>query len=144
MHTRPTLGAIAVITRDGHALLTRRGKHPGYGTWGFPGGHVELGETAMQAAIRELREETSVIAEPLEYLTNLDVIYRDNAGAVQVHYLVAAVLCDYQSGEPVAGDDAVGAAWVPFSDLRSGALKMFPTVPDVADLAARRFQALRG
>ena len=68
MADRPKLGAIAVVVRNDHVLLARRGKEPDAGLWGFPGGHVELGETALQAAVRELREETGVEAHPLGYL----------------------------------------------------------------------------
>jgi len=109
--TAPKLGAIAVVVRKGRMLLVQRKKNPNAGTWGFPGGHVELGETAMQAAVRELAEETSVVATPNRYLTNLDVIVHDADGALQYHYLLAAVLCDYVSGEPVAADDAMDARW---------------------------------
>ncbi len=58
----PRLGAIAVLVRDDRALLVQRGKMPDAGLWGFPGGHVEPGETALAAAVRELREETGVRA----------------------------------------------------------------------------------
>ena len=37
----------------------------------------------MDAAVRELREETSVIARPVRYLTNVDVIMRDETGAIE-------------------------------------------------------------
>ena len=69
--TAPKLGAIAVVVRKGRMLLVQRKKNPNAGTWGFPGGHVQLGETAMQAAVRELAEETSVVATPNRYLTTL-------------------------------------------------------------------------
>lgn len=108
---RPKLGALAVVPRDGRVLLVARGKEPNRGLWGFPGGHVELGETGLEAAIRELREETGVEARASRYLGNLDVIVRDG-GAVAWHYLLVAVLCDWVSGEPVAADDAEDARWV--------------------------------
>ena len=57
---RPILGAIAVVYHRGEVLLIQRKTAPNAGWWGFPGGHVELGETAMEAARRELLEETGV------------------------------------------------------------------------------------
>ena len=39
-----------------------------------PGGHVDLGEIAMESAARELSEESSVIGHPVRYLTNVDVV----------------------------------------------------------------------
>ncbi|SHH77928.1 NUDIX hydrolase [Cognatishimia maritima] len=113
----PKVGAIAVILRDGHFLMVQRGKAPGIGLWGFPGGHVELGETAQEAAVRELFEETTVIGTPQAYLTNVDVIGRDEDGAILYHYLLAVVPCTYVSGIPKAGDDAAAAEWVPVRDV---------------------------
>ena len=56
-------GAGVVCLRDGQVLLIRRGKAPLKGEWSIPGGRMELGEGATQAALRELKEETGVEAE---------------------------------------------------------------------------------
>ncbi len=118
---RPVLGALAVVCHpqggQDHVILVQRKKPPNAGWWGFPGGHVELGETASEAAARELLEETGVIATPRKILTHVDVMLRDDAGAVQRQYLLVAVLCDYVSGTPHPDDDALQASWVPVSDL---------------------------
>jgi ADP-ribose pyrophosphatase YjhB (NUDIX family) len=141
--TTPLLGAIAVVLRSDTVLLAQRSKDPDAGLWGFPGGHVELGETALEAARRELLEETGVTACPVEYLTNIDVLRRDRSGAVQVHYLLAAVLCDYVAGMPLAADDALDARWVRFDQVRSGQLRMSERVGHLLELAIARRQALR-
>ncbi|WP_179379404.1 NUDIX hydrolase [Jannaschia marina] len=133
MTDRPKLGAIAVVQRGDAVLLVQRGKAPNAGLWGFPGGHVELGETALEAAERELLEETGVVAQAAGYLTNVDVIEHDEGGAVRVHYLLAAVRCTYVSGAPVAADDAVDARWVPVAEVRAGGLPCAPRVAHVLD-----------
>lgn len=143
MPVRPLLGAIAVVVRDDRLLLARRGKMPDRGLWGFPGGHVEPGETALAAAARELLEETGVRARPVEYLTNVDVIRHAADGTLQAHYLLAAVLCAFESGEPRAADDVEAAAWIPAAAIRADALPMSPRVADVAELALTRCQVLR-
>jgi ADP-ribose pyrophosphatase YjhB (NUDIX family) len=122
---RPKLGALAVVPRGDRVLMVRRGRAPNRGLWGFPGGHVELGETGLEAAERELREETGVAARPVRYLGVLDLIERDG-GAVAWHYLLVAVLCDWIAGEPEAADDAEEAAWVARPDL--GRLRAAPDV----------------
>lgn len=134
----PVLAAVAVVVRDGRALLVRRGKQPDKGLWGYPGGHVEPGETALAAAARELLEETGVIGEPVCYLTNIDLIQRGDSGELTSHMLLAAVLCDYRDGTPQAGDDAIDARWVPAADIRSGALDMSDGVATCLELALRR------
>lgn len=135
---QPLLGAIAVVLKDGHVLLVQRGKTSDFGLWGFPGGHVELGETALEAAARELAEETGVIARPLDYLTNVDVLHHAPDGSLRAHYLLAAVLCAYVSGTPQAADDVTDAAWIPFGDVRAGRLQMSDQVADLMDKALAR------
>lgn len=135
MSNRPKLGAIAVLIHEGRTILVQRGKDPNAGLWGFPGGHVELGETALEAAVRELREETGVIAKPKTYLTCVDVIHRNKDGSVSTHYLLAAVLCEYVSGDPIAGDDAADAAWVPVDQVGSEDRPITANVRQVLDQA---------
>lgn len=130
--TRPKLGAIAVVFHNDRFLLVKRKNPPNAGTWGFPGGHVELGETALAAAERELREETSVIGTAVGYLTNIDAIGRDADGGVLYHYLLAAVRCTYQSGTPVAADDAADAGWFTMAEVAG--LRQSPNVQSVVDL----------
>ena len=122
MTDTPKLAALAVVIRDDHVLLVKRRNQPDAGLWGFPGGHVDFGETALDAAVRELREETGVIARPLRYLTNVDVIVHNDEGSVLFHFLLAAVLCDYLSGEPMADDDVSDAGWRSVSDVLTGQL----------------------
>ena len=81
MTDNPKLAALAVVIRGDHVLLAKRRNEPDAGLWGFPGGHVDLGETALDAATRELHEETGVTARPLQYLTNIDVITRDETAS---------------------------------------------------------------
>jgi len=138
--TRPLVGAIAVVCHRDRIILVQRGKQPSAGLWGFPGGHLELGETALQAAARELLEETGVTARPLEYLTNIDVILRDKHGAVEQQYLLVAVLCEYQQGTPSPADDAEQARWIAVKDLETCGLPLLDQVADVAHMAQARLR----
>jgi mutator protein MutT len=137
MTKRPLLGAIAVLPHDGHVLLAQRRNPPDAGLWGFPGGHVEWGETAMEAAARELREETGVVARPLSYLTNIDLLIPDDTGGIATHFVLVAVLCAYVRGTPRPADDVTDARWISLEDVRANRLPMSARVAHVLDLATR-------
>ncbi len=132
----PRLAALAVVLDGDRVLMVQRRNPPDAGLWGFPGGHVEPGETALAAAAREALEETGVTAIPRLYIDNIDVIRRDDDGALRYHFLLAAVLCDYVSGQPQAADDAMDAGWVATADVLAGRL------PQSASVAATLQKAL--
>src|ERR1700681_3883988 len=88
---RPIVAVLAVVLRGERALIVQRAQQPNAGRWGFPGGVLELGETVREGAMRELREETGIVAEPASILNVHDAIYRDDEGRVQFHYTLIAV-----------------------------------------------------
>ena len=55
INPRPVAGVIPV-REDGHLLLVRRAIEPRIGSWVFPGGFMDVGETAEEAGARETRE----------------------------------------------------------------------------------------
>jgi 8-oxo-dGTP diphosphatase len=117
--SHPIPGVAAVIVHDGSVLLTVRGKEPRKGLWGIPGGVVEVGETLAEAVKREVFEETHIVVEPVELLTVFDSINKDDDGRVRYHYVLFEYLCEYVSGDVVAGDDAPDARWVSVNTLDS-------------------------
>lgn len=50
----------SMVVQSGHVLLVKRGNSPGKGLWALPGGHLDINETFIQGAIRELKEETKI------------------------------------------------------------------------------------
>jgi ADP-ribose pyrophosphatase YjhB (NUDIX family) len=132
---RPVIGVIAVVRRGRQLLLAQRSRGTYSGRWGFPGGHVERGETIVEAGLRELREETGISAEPREVFTHVDVIERDTTGNVLFHYVLLAVLADWRDGEAVAADDAAAVRWVTLEEIVGGSLDVLPAVERVARLA---------
>jgi len=129
----PLPGVLAMVVKDGKVLLVERGRDPDRGKWGFPGGLVETGETAAEAAIRELREETGVAAEPGPVLDVFDVITHDEAGRVRYHFLLSAVLCRWVSGDGVAADDAEKVGW--FTPEETRALPVSRNLPRLIEAA---------
>ncbi|WP_170452198.1 NUDIX hydrolase [Ruegeria arenilitoris] len=142
MQQVPRIGALAVVVDQGHVLLVQRSKAPDAGLWGFPGGHVEWGETVLQAAARELMEETGIEATPQAYLGNLDLLVRDSAGQITAHYLLVGVSCRFESGTPVAADDAQDARWFPIRQVLDRDLAMSARVPDLLSQALARDESL--
>ncbi|MFJ3594658.1 NUDIX domain-containing protein [Streptomyces sp. NPDC090082] len=108
--------ADVVLFADRHVLLIERGWDPHAGCWALPGGHVDAGETSLEAAVRELEEESGITipASELRQVGAFDAVGRDARGRyVSVAYtatLPALV-------EPTAGDDATAARWWPLAAL---------------------------
>src|SRR5216110_2123332 len=104
---RPIVAVLAVVLRGAgpatRALIVQRAQQPNAGRWGFPGGVLELGETVAEGAMRELAEETGVVAEAAGPLTVIDTIDRDEEGRVRYHYTLVAVIGRWQSGKGVHG-----------------------------------------
>jgi len=135
---RPIVGVLAVVLRGERALVVRRANPPMPGRWGFPGGVLELGETVAQGAMRELLEETGVIAEAIGPLTVIDTIDRDREGHVRYHYTLVAVIGHWQSGEGVPGDDADEVCWLTRAEIIEQGLPTAPALLPLIDLALRR------
>ena len=132
---RPIVAVLAVVLRGDRALIVQRAQQPNAGRWGFPGGVLELGETVAEGAMRELAEETGVVAEPAGWLNVHDAVSRDGVGRVQFHYVLIAVRGIWRSGEGVAADDAAATAWVSRADILAGLYPTFPTLLPLFDLA---------
>lgn len=110
---RPRLAAsLACVRPDGTVLIGRRGKPPADRLWSLPGGMVELGETAAEAAVRELMEETGVEAEVVGLVDVVDIIEHGADGTVERHVAVLAFAGRWLKGEGVAGPEALEIAWV--------------------------------
>ena len=63
-YENPAVLAITAIFAQDKILLARRGQQPHKGCWAPPGGYIEQGETAEQAAVREIHEEVGLALEP--------------------------------------------------------------------------------
>jgi 8-oxo-dGTP diphosphatase len=113
----PRCAASAAIFRGVSVLLVQRGRGALRGRWSLPGGHIEPGERATAAALREVREETGVEAELAGLVDVHDVILRQPDGSLLAHYLIAVFCGRWLRGEPRPGDDEIAARFVPIADL---------------------------
>ena len=132
---RPIVAVLAVVLRGDRVLIVQRAQQPNAGRWGFPGGVLELGETVGDGAMRELREETGIVAASAGVLNVNDAISRDPDGRVQFHYILIAVRGIWRSGDGVAADDAAACAWTTRAEVDAGKYPTFPTLLPLFDLA---------
>jgi 8-oxo-dGTP diphosphatase len=109
---RPEVAVGAVVVDDDALLLVRRGRPPAHGYWSVPGGRVEWGETLAHAVVREVMEETGVECVCGELLGWVERFGEDR------HFVILDFLATPLSvADPVAGDDAAEARWVPLVDV---------------------------
>jgi ADP-ribose pyrophosphatase YjhB (NUDIX family) len=138
---RPFVGVGVVVCRDGKVLLVRRGKPPRLGHWSLPGGGQGLGETVEEAGRREVAEETGLTLGHVELLTVVDLIERDDAGAVRYHYTLVDLVAEAAPGEARPGDDAAAVAW--FAPQELAGLGLWSETLRIVGLALDRLRAER-
>jgi ADP-ribose pyrophosphatase YjhB (NUDIX family) len=112
LNPRPVAGVLPV-REDGRVLLVRRAIEPRAGTWVFPGGFMDLGETAEEAGIRETMEEARLEVRDPELL---GVYTRIGPGVVVIVFVARAL------GEAEAGDETTEVGWfapeeIPWDEL---------------------------
>jgi 8-oxo-dGTP diphosphatase len=91
-----------VVDPGGRLLLVKRNRQPGLNEWALPGGFVETGESPVEAAMRELLEETGLeTGDP----TLIDIIHQESE-----FYGTSLLIIGYHfarfEGDPRPGDDA--------------------------------------
>ena len=106
------VGVGAVVVRAGRALLVRRAHEPRKGEWSLPGGLLDLGESLVDAARREVKEETGLEVEVGPMIETFDRVHRDGEGRIRYHFVIVDFVCWSNEGEAVAGSDAEAVAWV--------------------------------
>jgi ADP-ribose pyrophosphatase len=123
-HWGEAVAADAVVTATtGHGLrwLLMIQRHDGH-AWALPGGHVDHGELLLDAAVRELAEETGLALDPrrVTHLTLPTRYVPDPRGSDEAWMVTAPTRLDLGrvSMPPlvVGADDARRAAWVPAAD----------------------------
>ena len=116
----PILSAALCVWDGSRVLLAERTRAPSAGLWAIPGGRVEVGETLVDAALRELREETALVVSEPRFVEHVEVIHPGEGGRFRTHYVIAMYAARYAGGTPVAGDDAGAVAWFERDALDAG------------------------
>lgn len=126
-----TFASVALVDPRGWILMQERDEHPEIDPekWGLPGGHVEPGETPAEAAVRELLEETGLVAAtPLDEIAVAAVEHRP--GRLDAVYLFAGTTTASEA-DVVCGEGRqmvfVDPARVHELDLTAGAAALLPS-----------------
>jgi ADP-ribose pyrophosphatase YjhB (NUDIX family) len=119
----PCVGGI-VINPAGFLLVVQRKNEPARGLWSLPGGRVEPGETAEAAVVREVAEETGIVA-----LVNREVgtVQRAAPGG-GIYDIRDFLMFDDSERQPLAADDALDVRYVTPAQLRD-----LPTSPGLIE-----------
>ena len=111
-HNNPIPTVDAIIDNDSQVILIKRMKEPFEGKMVLPGGFINIGETAEEAVIREVREETLLdidLDHILGVYSNPD---RDPRGHIMSTVFIGKLSSDSGSKEAIAGDGAASVKWV--------------------------------
>lgn len=106
-----------ILNSKGELLVERRKHDPGKGMFDLPGGFGDIGETAEQGVIREVREETGLEVTSCKYLFSLPNVYFYSG--LEIHTLDLFFLCEIQDETTLhAMDDAEACMWIPLDEIR--------------------------
>ena len=129
----PRVGVGVIVLHQGRVLLIRRGRAPALGLWSVPGGLVDLGETTVEAARREVAEECGIGVRIAGLVGVLDRVTRDADGRVRYHWVLVDYLAFPESSDPIkAGSDAAEVRWVTIDEV-----ERLPITEGLADMIRR-------
>ena len=121
----PKVVAGTICTLDGGVVLLRRGIEPAMEKWVFPGGYVDRGESTMEAAVRETREES-----------HLEVVTRSLLGVYSYPKspnVIIVYVAEVMGGTLTAGDESTEAGTFPASRIPWDELAFQSTVEALQD-----------
>jgi ADP-ribose pyrophosphatase len=127
------VGVGVLIRDDDRYLIVERAADPDAGLWSIPGGLVEIGENAADAAVREAKEETGLDVEIGELLDVVDKIVRDDSSKVKYHFVIIDYLATPRGGTLKAASDARQARWV-----RADEFARYELTPTLIELLKRK------
>ena len=106
------VGAL-VVNAEGNLLLVK--SHKWRDLYGLPGGHVELGETMTDAVRREVKEETDLDVDQVEFLFYQEMVF-DAAFWTKSHFIFFEFVCNTRQTQVTLNSEAEEYLWLPPQD----------------------------
>jgi 8-oxo-dGTP diphosphatase len=130
------VGVGVIIIEDGKTLLTQRIGKLGGGSYGSLGGHVEFGESLVEALQREAMEELGISLKDIEFLVCSNIRKYDK------HYIDISFTAKIETGEPkiMEPDKIASLGWYPLDDLPSPLFEPVVTALDALRTKQKYFE----
>ena len=111
----PKVGVGIIVVKDGKVVLLQRKNAHGEGTWCFPGGHLEAGESWEDCAKREVVEETGITIRNVRFAGVTNDIFEEEGK----HYITIFMVSDWESGEAriTEPEKCTDMGWFDWDDL---------------------------
>ena len=128
-------GSVIIENPQGEILL---GKRTDNHKWGYAGGSIELGETIEECAVRELKEETGLIADDLEFfmINSGEETHYIYPNGDEVYNVEVVYICRNYHGELKPQEEEI-------SELRFFSVNALPEISDPIRPVVRAYQKMR-
>lgn len=94
-----------LVSFGGKVLLVQEQKEKYHGKWNLPGGHLEIGETTLEGALRELKEETGLVVDVQSTLGVYYNVHSDHTSFRFVYFGKSDI------DTVIAGDNIMDSKW---------------------------------
>lgn len=122
VQTQPGVGIGVYVRKDGKMLLGLRKGGYGAGSWGAPGGKLDMYENPLECAHRETREETGIEIENVRFVGNVNDADVEHG----THYVTISYVADWKSGEVRLMEPEKFEKWAWFGESELPEPKFFP------------------
>ncbi|MEK7103363.1 MAG: NUDIX hydrolase [Patescibacteria group bacterium] len=107
MENNPRVGLGVIIVKEGKVLVGKRIGSHGAGTWCFPGGHLDFGESWEECARRETDEEAGIRIKNVRFATATNDIFPIDGK----HYVTIIMVAEYDAGDVINNEPDKCERW---------------------------------
>jgi len=133
IYPEPTVGGL-IFNLDGELLLVR--SHKWRNQYVVPGGHIELGETMLEALKREIKEETGLEIFDIEYIGYQEFIF-DEAFWKNRHFIFFDFACKTDSKDVKLDSESEEYVWIALDEVFNLPIEPY-TQQTIRDYLAKR------